>query len=425
MFNSVSLDNSAAIGASYRFFVTATFFSLAFSVCLLCCADNIFHSHLHPRVVVATHLLTLGVIVMIMFGAWFQILPVVTSVQLPRHNLTSLIVYLNYTVAILIFINAYLFQLPGLTIAAATWLFILFFVFAILVTRAFLKNRVYTHTAMALALSVWSLVLALTLILLNLIGTESSFLLNRFAVLKAHLGLTLGGWVFLSIAGVSFQVVPMFYVTEVYPPWFTRLLAPVIFVLLAAYATTAIFFDLPWFMVFMTVILALMLATWASITIYLLGARKRKRYDPVVYFWYTGAAFLIVLSGYIVYSTFAKTILFGSSRGFAVGTGYLFFFVLMVIKAMLHKIIPFLSWYHLFQAGMMQAPSMHQFMPKVYILIDYLVFLVASVFIALAMFIPGMQKLAGVVVMLSFIIMTILTLLPVRRYYILKKKLSA
>src|SRR5690606_11543181 len=110
----------------------------------------------------------------------------------------------------------------------------------------------------------------------------------------------LAGWVGLLVIGVSYQVIPIFQATEIYPRPVTQALAPIVFILLGiqtavlatagATDTASILRSLP------AGLLAIAYLIYGGVTAYLLWTRKRPSPEPTTWFWHTAMAALILSS---------------------------------------------------------------------------------------------------------------------------------
>jgi hypothetical protein len=158
----------------------------------------------------------------------------------------------------------------------------------------------------------------------------------------AHGAFAAFGWVGLLIAGVSYQVIPMFYVTKEIP--LKKWLAPALFgaTLLYAFGIAPAFYA----------ILALLFA-FGALTLWRLAARSRAIYEPSIGFWYMG---LISLMAAAIYGAASGDILFGLLYGYG--------FAASVVFGMLYKIIPFLAWFHISSRGFFDIPTMKELLSE-------------------------------------------------------------
>ena len=78
----LSFDNIPPLWIPFRFFMTAPLFGIAAGLLLALSPDS-WLSRWHPALLGFTHLLTLGFMAMVMLGALFQLMPVVSSQSIP------------------------------------------------------------------------------------------------------------------------------------------------------------------------------------------------------------------------------------------------------------------------------------------------------------------------------------------------------
>ena len=102
-------------------------------------------------------------------------------------------------------------------------------------------------------------------------------------------------------------------------------------------------------------LIALLLIAYASITLYRLTQRKRPLTDATVWFWRIGLVSLIITLLLLLVSLWNPVPQLAPLQ-------YVFFtiFAISVLFAMLYKIIPFLTWFHLNAQGYLTAPMMHE-----------------------------------------------------------------
>ena len=329
----LSLDRAPPIAVPLRFFLAAPLYLVVAGLLLGLWGGGLV-SRWSPLALALTHLLVLGFLGQIMVGALYQMLPVLVGAEVPLHRAGSLLVWglLNLGVPLMAW---------GLLSAAPPWLAAggamvvvalgLFLLAAGIALRP-LAGRTATARGMALAL----VCLAATLVLGTLLVAQLNgwLLLGPLpAWVERHLVMGLLGWVGLLWLGVSLQLIPMFHVTGPYPPRLGRWLAPVICGLLFAWLA-----PLP--EVVRAPLLGLVLAGFGlflGVTLRLLAGRKRRRRDPMLWFWWLAiGALSIALAAWLA----------GASP-LLVGVLLLPALAVLLPAGMLLKIIPFLSWYHL------------------------------------------------------------------------------
>ncbi|MCK7496678.1 MAG: hypothetical protein MZW92_41550 [Comamonadaceae bacterium] len=171
------------------------------------------------------------------------------------------------------------------------------------------------------------------------------------------------GWTVLLVAGVAYQVVPMFQITPPYPRWFDRGFAPLMAAVLAAWSAFVArrlgnggdgWQARRW---------RLDSSSFAATTLYLLTQRRRKIGDPTLGYWRISMASL--LAGAIAVAgdvCWIPTLAQAPPVELWLGILLILGFAVAVINGMLYKIVPFLAWFHL-QAQLLQrakVPNMKQ-----------------------------------------------------------------
>ncbi|MGM0676212.1 MAG: hypothetical protein ACQETW_02220 [Pseudomonadota bacterium] len=365
----LSLDRTPPLWVPLQFMITAPLFAVLFALLMLWLGPQTLLSRWMPGLIGATHILVLGYLAMVMFGAMQQLLPVVAGSPLPKDLLTS-----RVTHGLLALGTPFLgiglatqahwaVMLGGMLVLGAVALFIL----GALISLA--RSRARGPTLTGLWLAVISLLMAMVLggwLASGHLG--QGWPLPRYFT-DIHLIWALFGWIALLIAAVAYQVVPMFQMTPEYPRLFARGYAPVVFSLLVLLTLPA-WLHLPeWLTLLMGMALAIALAAFAVVTLWLQSRRRRRNADVTVYFWRTG---LIALLAAIALWALAHLLPGWPPRGpLMLLPVWLFLagFAMSIINGMLYKIVPFLVWLHLnnqrLSTGNLRAPipNMHEVIP--------------------------------------------------------------
>jgi len=220
------------------------------------------------------------------------------------------------------------------------------------------------------------------------------------AIRTSHYSLGLIGWIGTLIIAVAFQVIEMFYVTTPYSPWCKRnafrMIAASLFL-----KVVWLFFALPFVWIFDLVIGALLVG-FVVTTAKRLQLRKRRVSDVSIWFW--GAGIILLLISLMAYGAFEV-----SSYEPLVSISLIAFalFALAIILGMMGKIVPFLVWFHLSSAGIMDAPIMSNIIPHTRAKTLFSLFLLTSfsllggVFV-LELFVVGAIAAAGMFALLFF-----------------------
>jgi len=350
----LELDASPPLGAPLRFFLNAPVFASIAAALLLYAGPAGFASRWSPFALAATHALTLGAFASVMMGALIQILPVVAGAQMAWARTSAIGIHALLTLGTLLLIAAFvgannaLFPVAGsLCAAAAAW-------FALacaigLVRRPSAGTRGTTDIVRAVRLALAALLVTVGLgamLALSLSRPLSRPLsLPILTLTNLHLAWGLAGWIGLLTAGVAYQVIPMFQVTEPYPRTLTRVFAPLSFCALVLLTLASL--GLPAHGSVAAIALhGSLLALYcgfAVVTLGLLHRRKRPSPDATTLFWRTSMTSVICAAPACAIGAMAQR----PSAGVIVGILLLAGGVWSAISGMLYKIIPFLLWYHM------------------------------------------------------------------------------
>ncbi len=360
----LSLEQAPPFGVPLRFFLTAPPFLLFAAGLLLWQGPDIFASRWLPATLALTHLLTLGFMAQVMLGALLQILPVVVGVVVPRPKLTAALIHIPLTLGALALAAAFLGGGPtGFQIAAGL-LGLGFGVALLAIHLALWRAPVVGGTVIALRCALGALLT--TVVLGVLLGGFFAWgwRLPVFELTHLHAAWGLVGWTVLLVAGVAYQVVPMFQITPPYPTWLSRGFAPLLAALLAAWSTFVLIGGRAaanW----TGAALAMGVALFAGATLWLLTRRRRKIGDPTLNFWRASLASLLAGAALWLLMTWMPALEHAPQVEVLLGILSIFGFAVAVINGMLYKIVPFLAWFHL-QAQLFQrvkVPNMKQLLP--------------------------------------------------------------
>lgn len=298
-----------------------------------------------PRVLATTHAFTLGVITTSIFGALYQLFPVtmgatVRSVRAAHATFWTLQVGIVLLVAGFWLGQGWCEAAGWLAIAAAVGAFASNLVSQ---RRRATQGRVIgryvagAHAALGTAM----------LVAFARIGeTLGWWHVDRLAVIASHYHLAALGFASLTVVGVGSRMLPMFLVAHGYPEWPLRWIGPVGGTGMAVFATGQLVGVPP-----LTWIGALLMAAGVLLHLYLVRgyfrARTRRRLDP-------GLAHVAAAFCWLALATACGLTLLASPGGFnprewaAYGLAGLLGWLVLMIVGVYHRILPFLTWLHLF-----------------------------------------------------------------------------
>jgi len=377
MFKGLSLDQAPPFEAPLLFFLAGLFFALVGSV-------SLFFFKAIPNPLAIFHLFSVGFFLNVMFGALEQMLPVVVGAKFKK----PLPLTLFSLAFILVGLVTLFFTFPSNPLYGAVILSIGVLGFALAVVI-----KIFTFsspTQIAILLSTLSLIIAVIIVLISLFFS--------LPLAPLHALFALWGWVGLLIVGVSFQVIPMFYVTFEIERKYQYLL---VFGIFGSVVFKAFFPYLPPFF-------ALFYLLFALLTLIQLFKRKRTLLEPSILFWYFGLLFLAVSSFLFLFAQGLDLV--------GVVLLFLFGFAMNIIFAMLYKIIPFLVWFHISSRGFFDIPTMKEMIDPNLAYFQLAVTLTA--FLMALLYLP----LVAPLLLLSFLLLLFNLLKPIRLYFEYKNK---
>ncbi len=370
MYKGLSLDQAPPEDIPIRFFLTAPLFGLIAGILVMSRGITLFQSNWNLETIALTHLITLGWLGMIMFGAFYQMIPVLVGGRVPKVHFSRWL-HLLLVTGIIIFVASFFslqygeFNLGTGLFKVAVFLLALSIVGIItqLIYAVFQVD--YNNRPTVLAMRISLACLALTLILgVTFVGNLSYWWIlpwDRVNMTAIHITLGLFGWVGTLIMGVGFHMIPMFYLTPTFDleiAYRILRLHSISLILIPAF----LIFALPANWILIAAGPGLIAAGLFVVNLFrLIKQRKRRLMDSTLKFWQFGLmilpiSLLSVISAQLHQSS-NLTLLFGLF--FILGFG------VMTTNGMLYKIYPFLLWFHRYShlIGKIQVPLLQDIAP--------------------------------------------------------------
>lgn len=344
------------------FLLTAPCFGLLAALLLAWAGEAAFISRWGTATLGATHLLTLGYLGMAMAGALLQLIPVLTGAALQVSRLLATLLWSALAAGALLLATALAANLAYLFAPAAALLACAFGILLLVTGRALLAPVAAAARAVVDGMRLALAGLAVTVVL----GVALALSLGGWLILPLpvpqmadlHAAWGLLGWVAMLVAGVAFQIIPMFQSSRLYPDaatrWGPRVLGLLLLAWSAAMASGAAG---PGTAAALAIAIAALLAGFAGLTWSLMAGRKGKPLDTTTLYWRLALASLA-----------ASALLAVAAPAAALATGIVFIggFAMGAVNGMLYKIVPFLLWYHLQHDGRAakgQVPPIRQILP--------------------------------------------------------------
>jgi hypothetical protein len=182
------------------------------------------------------------------------------------------------------------------------------------------------------------------------------FPLDGYSLKYIHITFALLGWITLLIFGVSFHVIPMFYLTNAFPD---RIGYSIVTLILLSIVSLVIGFGMK---LNGTRLIVAGIPAFIGVILYvftlfnLIRNRQRKMVDSTFRFWQLGLTCLIPALLLLTVDPFRWDEIFG----YLFAITFLIGFACSVTNGMLYKIVPFLIWLHRFSplVGKIKTPAM-------------------------------------------------------------------
>jgi hypothetical protein len=258
-----------------------------------------------------------------------------------------------------------------------------------------------------------SLVFAFVIVLIGAY-LLSSYATGKFSDLhvlfaNVHSVWAIFGFTGVLIIGVSFHILPMFYVAPRFKKFCKQNVVWLISFGLLLWLVLNLFFES--YSVVAKIWVALFF--WAfSTTVFLkLNARRRPISDITVWYWRSAAIFLTLGSfAWIINDFYDERYIVIVS--ILIGGG----FILSIMLGMLYKIVPFLVWFHLNAKGYMSIPTMNDMINKKLSRVQFILFLISLIGFMISFFIPSVLSLFAGTFIASMLILEYNMVAPILIY---------
>jgi hypothetical protein len=417
----LTLESLPPINIPFRFFLTAPWFGILASLLLLFSGPGLWSSHWNPALIGLTHLITLGFVTMIMLGALFQLLPVLSGEMVPGGSLVAQAVHLLMVAGVLCLSAGFVFREYFLLGVAVVLLAMALVGFTVAIGSKLVTNIAGGDSIHAIRLAVAALVATIGLGFYRALGYLYP-LASTWNLTMLHVSWALLGWVLILIMGVSFQVIPMFQVTPDYPPWLTRFIPPVIFASLLLLAVV----HAPVAVNGLVIVMGAAILVYAGFSLRLIGQRKRRLMDVSVRFWQLGLSclFLAVLLFWLTFllPEIAAAVMTPDRGLVLVAVLMIAGFACSIIMGMLQKIVPFLAFLHLQRhcaaniRAIRSLPNMHGFISPARSLWLLRIHAVAVAALLGAVIYSPLTGMAGLALLLDFGWLALLLINAARLY---------
>ena len=305
------------------------------------------------------HLFLLGFVMMIIFGAMAQLIPVVLEVG-------HVVVDVYYVIFPLLGVGTFVmvsgfWLLPALLPYGGLLVLVAMVIFAFENMATLKKTELRTLTVKTVAWSNGYLLLGILTGFAIALGLTGDLGINVSLMLKAHVYAVLGGYVMLTIMGLSLTLIPMFSLAHGFDEMpiqraFNILISGVAIVFVGA------LIGLEWLMYigYIVSFVGVGFYMWQIYIIAMLTVRKELDvWAKSMIFAFVSLVFSMA-TGVVALVTSAQSMLHTSVWFFLLG------FVSSMITGHLYKIVPFLVWFERFAplVGKEKVPMLHEMYSK-------------------------------------------------------------
>lgn len=412
MFNQgLSLDQAPPINIPFRFFLSAPFFGVLMSFIFFFVPFNELSNQYSHSSIGLIHLFTLGILSMIIFGAMQQMMPVLAGAIIKKPRLFANIVHSSLVLGTLFLSFSFILEMKFLLHIAVLFLSIAFLTFFILSINLLFNVKYLTSTVKAMRLfSIAGIITLCFGLYLAISHISLNFDENYYIFVFLHILFASFGFALLIIMGVSFQVIPMFYVALDFPKFIQNKTPLILFILLFI---SAIFFYFDMNFLILKVAFVVLIASFSFYGLKSLNNRRRPVFDATLWYWKLSLSSLIIAMIIWLFNLFESNYLLAIVFAFG--------FLYSLLQGMVYKIIPFLSWFHLSSKGYFKLPTIREFIDERYIKIHFFVHLISIIFFILSYFENNFIYMASILFLISNILFLINCLNAVKKYTAIAK----
>ncbi len=305
------------------------------------------------------HLFLLGFVMVIIFGAMAQLIPVVLEVG-------HAIVDLYYVILPLLGIGTIMMVIgfwvePAMLSYGGVLVLISMIIFATEAFATLKKTEINTLTVKTITISNGYLLLGIITGFVIALGLSGVIAIDVNSMLKAHVYAVLGGFVLLTIMGLSLTLIPMFSLAHGFDETpikrgFSLVAVGVGIVFIGSIISVLL---LQW-IGYITTLMGIGFYIYQIYSIYKLTVRKEMDvWAKSMLFGFSSLILSVILG--VIY-------LFGATTPWLHASVWFFMlgFIGFLITGHLYKIVPFLVWFERFSplVGKEKVPMLHEMYPK-------------------------------------------------------------
>lgn len=328
---------------------------LVVSVLLFFAAGDLTGHYLSPKLLSITHMVVLGWITMIIFGALYQLIPVVMEVKLFSEKL-ALVNFFIFGIGLILLSASFWSFTFGRSImleTGGTMVVIAMFLFAINTLMSAAKTEVKNIENITIITSVFWLLLTVVLGLLIVFNFAFQFIPgSHLQLLKSHAHLGVIGWFLLLVVGVASKLMPMFLIVHKLP---RKLLTYAYFLINTGLVFLSLgyyFYNEQWFLTFSALLVIAGIVSFLRFNYIAFSKRIRKKLDVGMKLSALGfiALGISIILGLLSVLSLELTSLFQTRIEIAYGVLILLGFLTSLVIGQTYKTLPFIVWLKKYQS---------------------------------------------------------------------------
>ncbi|GAB4291866.1 MAG: hypothetical protein Kow0098_11460 [Ignavibacteriaceae bacterium] len=364
------MNQPASIASAYsppfrivsKYFIAAIVSFVLLNLFLLLNYSEIAGHHFSPKILAITHIATLGWITMIIFGALFQLIPVVLEVKLFSEKLAE-IQFWVFLIGVFGLVYCFWYFNSGMYMnISAMILNVAMFIFAFNIILTFTHVQKWNITGLYLGAAIFYLIVTAVAGLLLAINIGSPFIkIDHLQYLNLHAHTAFIGWVSMVVMGVTFKLIAMFTLSHGYKLKFAHWAFWLINIGLLGINTIFHYEGTHFLYYLFTPMITIGIILFLIQVYIIFKNRVRRKLDTGLRF---SAYSYLMLGLTTVLGTFIAFIDYQNINNLTLIYGYLIIFgyISMLIVGQMYKIVPFLVWYHKYSSkvGLEKVPVLKE-----------------------------------------------------------------
>jgi len=328
---------------------------LVAAIMIFFAAEDLTGHYLSTKLLSITHLLVLGWITMIIFGALYQLIPVIMEVKLYSEKL-ALVNFIIFGIGLILLSTAFwsftftrntLLETGGILVVLSMILF------AINTITSVSKTKVINIENITIITAIFWLLITVILGLLIVFNFAFQFIPgSHLQLLKSHAHLGVVGWFLLLVVGVASKLMPMFLIVHKLPRKLLVYAYVLINIGLVALALGYYFYNEQWFLIVSSLFVVAGIVSFLRFNYIAFSKRIRKKLDVGMKLSAMG---FILLGISIVFGVFSVLRLEFTSQiqsriEIAYGLLIILGFLSSLVIGQTYKTLPFIVWLKKYQA---------------------------------------------------------------------------